>query len=148
MVGSSRGEVVEALQNFFEKCIDYCWLMIVSNPPVKLDFNVLGINHSECMDRFRIYSVKKPVIDPGKEEGTICEVVWPCVCLKGGSACYKKGEVVISQTEKKTDGMRGGNKRFKENKVAFNEKLDETAQTQMLEEIERSEIRRNHQHKE
>ncbi|XP_053378124.1 uncharacterized protein LOC128547988 isoform X2 [Mercenaria mercenaria] len=100
MFGENGKQATERLQTFFNKYNDCCWLMIVSNPPMVLNFNVIGTPHEDCSEHFRPYSLKKPVTDSTKE-GTIYEVVWPSVCLPDGSACYKKGDVVIVNEGKK-----------------------------------------------
>ncbi|XP_060563665.1 uncharacterized protein LOC132723025 isoform X2 [Ruditapes philippinarum] len=126
-VGANKAEVVNDLKKFFDKYIDCCWLIIVSNPPLRLDFDVIGRNHSECIEHFRIYSPKQPVIDPMKEEGTIYEVVWPSICLQNGGGCYKKGEVVIIQTAKKTDNVCNNDNMRHNKQIVGNKNNDQIA---------------------
>jgi hypothetical protein len=102
-------------------------LIIVSNPPLRLDFDVIGRNHSEYIEHFRIYSPKQPVIDPMKEEGTIYEVVWPSICLQNGGGCYKKGEVVIIQTAKKTDNVCNNDNMRHNKQIVGNKNNDQIA---------------------
>jgi hypothetical protein len=87
--------IQEKLQNFLEEYIECCWLMTVSNPTMVLDFDVVGKQYAECADHFKEYSSKRPVEDVTQIQGTICEVVWPCVQLEDETAFYMKGEVVV-----------------------------------------------------
>ncbi|XP_045164103.2 uncharacterized protein LOC123528451 [Mercenaria mercenaria] len=101
--GERREDAKQKLHDFFNNYLDCCWLMVVSNPPITLNFNVIGEAYRKCMEQFTKYSPKSPVEDRTKIEDTIYEVVWPSVCLHVGSECYQKGDVVVVAKGKISD---------------------------------------------
>jgi hypothetical protein len=93
--GDNTSTARNKLKTFLDEYIECCLLLAVSNPAMVLDFDVVGKMFSDCDDHFKMYSTKRPVEDMTKIEGTICEVVWPCVQLEEGPAIYMKGDVVV-----------------------------------------------------
>lgn len=97
----SGSDMLEKVESFLKEFIDTCWLMTVSEPAIVLNFDVVGKMYSDYVDHFSVYSLKKPVDDPTRTEGTVYEVVWPCVQLKFNSEMYKKGDVILIKKKTK-----------------------------------------------
>lgn len=90
----NKTKVNEAMEDFYLKFIDCCWIIAISHPPAILNFEVVGKQYEEIREYFTEFATKKPVQDLSKREQTIVLVVWPSVELKGESKYYKKGEVI------------------------------------------------------
>lgn len=88
-------KVRDQLDNFYGKFTETCWLVVISHPPIILNFEVVGKSlDEELKEDWTEYSTKKAVEDAALEEGTVKVVVWPKVELKGGY-CYNKGDVLV-----------------------------------------------------
>lgn len=101
----NKETVNDKLVEFFEKVSDCCWqVAALSNPPMVLDFEVVGETFIAVDKYWTQYSTKKPVCDMFKPEGTVLLVVWPMVKLKLGNECYNKGDVVVVKIGKDSIG--------------------------------------------
>ena len=81
------------LQEFLSKYVDCCWLMVVSNPPLALNFDVVGKQY--CSQHFKVYSAKQRLENDTCDTNTVREVVWPCVYYADRSLFCKKGDAVL-----------------------------------------------------
>jgi hypothetical protein len=88
-------EAKTMLQEFLHKYVDCCWVMVVSNPRLALNFDVVGKQY--CKEHFKVYSAKERIVDETKtkETNSVHEVVWPCVYFAGGSTFCTKGDALL-----------------------------------------------------
>lgn len=99
----NKGNVKNKLEDFFGKVSDCCWQVVaMSNPPMMLNFNVVGKPFETVEMFWTKYATKKSVQDMSLTKGTIALVVWPSVVLKDESKCYKKGDAVVVNIGKDT----------------------------------------------
>lgn len=77
-----------SMQKYIDCCIEYCWMMAIQDPPMKLDF---GPAQNEKFDKevFRCYTIT------GKK---VQFMVWPAVFLHKNGPLVTKG--VLQPTAK------------------------------------------------
>lgn len=94
------GKVKEQLKSFYLSFTGCCWLVVISHPPIVLNFDVVGKPFEELKQGWTEYSTKKVVEETDVEAGTVKLVVWPSVELKDGSHQYQKGDVLVVKKRK------------------------------------------------
>lgn len=94
----------ELIETYIEKCTRLCWQAAISDPPVNLKFDVIGVPFDEVKSKFTKYAGKISP-DENDELNHVKYVVWPAVVIK----CSEneevekvvgdgKGEVIIPES--------------------------------------------------
>lgn len=68
----------KSLTAYVRRCCDLCWQAVVMDPPVLLEFDVVGQKFMQISDRYQEYSPLEQ-LDKDGIQGTVMEVVWPAV---------------------------------------------------------------------
>ncbi|XP_060563677.1 uncharacterized protein LOC132723032 isoform X2 [Ruditapes philippinarum] len=101
----NKKEAEQLLKEFFHEYIDICWLMLISNPRLLLEFKVIGKAYNGVIkEHFKQYSTQESVESSNIEKDCIYEVVWPCVILEDRSGVFTKGDVITVDVCTMSDG--------------------------------------------
>ncbi|KAH3893748.1 uncharacterized protein LOC127860505 isoform X2 [Dreissena polymorpha] len=91
------------IQTFLTELVDVCWLMVTSNPPLILNFDVKGKEYSaNVRERFVQIATTDVISDSQCLPGHVLLVAWPSVELEDNSNYLKKGEVVVMPNKTQT----------------------------------------------
>ncbi|XP_052269573.1 uncharacterized protein LOC127871005 isoform X5 [Dreissena polymorpha] len=85
---------VATIERFMYDLADICWLMCIGNPPLKLNFDVKGVDFSKIDNRFVEYAIIENEFSDGKP-GAVYLVAWPSLELEDNTGFLKKGEAIV-----------------------------------------------------
>ncbi|KAH3893766.1 uncharacterized protein LOC127860720 isoform X1 [Dreissena polymorpha] len=92
------GATVANIQIFLNDLVDICWLMCIANPPLKLNFEVKGVEYKLVSQRFMEFATTWNNTYSDGNPGAVYLVAWPAVereDSKGNGGFLKKGEAIV-----------------------------------------------------
>ncbi|XP_052281672.1 uncharacterized protein LOC127879096 isoform X5 [Dreissena polymorpha] len=95
---SERPETL--IKTFLAELADVSWLMVTSNPPLILNFDVKGKEYTaRIKERFVECGTSEAISHCKCEPGHVLLVAWPSVELENNKGYLTKGEVVVMPNE-------------------------------------------------
>ncbi|XP_052254556.1 uncharacterized protein LOC127860472 isoform X2 [Dreissena polymorpha] len=86
---------IKTIATFMNDLADICWLMCIANPPLKLNFDLKGVDFKSVSDRFVEFASTGDVKYSDGKPGAVYLVAWPSVEHEDNSGFLKKGEVIV-----------------------------------------------------
>ncbi|KAH3831054.1 uncharacterized protein LOC127877695 [Dreissena polymorpha] len=87
--------MIKTIVAFINDLADVCWLLCIANPPLKLNFDIKGVDFKSVSNRFVEFASAGDITYSDCKPGAVYLVVWPSVEHEGSSGFLKKGEVIV-----------------------------------------------------
>lgn len=89
---------IKCLDVYIKSCCSLCWQCAISDPPIFLNFDVLGKHLNEIDNAFQTYTCSYQPDEEGVQE-TVMQVVWPALIMRDGDKdiliSNAKGSVIV-----------------------------------------------------